>query len=86
MQLEQNDETGIFLSILYLAKEAERREMRFGAAKLIEAADAIIEDCKKRPKLQNDLKAAMKVFTDFSSMEEADIVKVLDRMTKVTRL
>lgn len=86
MQLEQNDETGIFLAILYLAREAEDRGMLYGAAKLIEAAHAVTEDCKKKPKLHSDLKAAMKVYTDFSSMDEADIIKVLERMNKVVRL
>lgn len=86
MQLEQNDETGIFLAILYLAREAESRGMLYGAAKLIEAAHAITEDCRKKPKLHNDLKAAMKVYTDFSSMDEAGIAKVLDSMAKVVKL
>lgn len=80
MTLDHDDESGILISLLYLLGEAEKRGMTFCAAKIIEAAHAMLLDCKDNPEMHDSLEAALKIFMNFSLMDKDRIAKIFKNL------
>lgn len=56
------DEYGIFLSILYLAGEVHKRKIHTTCAALLAAAESFIDSCSENDCLTNELSAALITF------------------------
>ena len=79
----QSDESGIFMSMLYLIGEAQKRGLKFTAAKLIAAAQGLITECEGHGPLSHDLTAALEFYLHCMGSSDArtmEIVRALDKM------
>lgn len=74
---DTEEESGILISILYLARQAAKEDMPHTQTALLLSAEAILKDCEHDPELHHELFCTYKICTDIATMEHAEIIEFL---------
>lgn len=79
----EQDEYGIFLSILYLVDETQKRRMTLTTATLLTAAQSLVDDCGNQ-EMANDLSAALTFFKQSLRSKDSRLLEAVTAQIHLT--